>query len=70
MLTDTDRAVLDLEGRFWRHAGVKEDAIRTELGLSWVRYYQRLSRLADDPAAVAYAPAVTARVRGRRGSRR
>jgi hypothetical protein len=65
---DTDRAVLDLEARFWKHQGTKEAAIRTELGLTPVRYYQRLARLLDDPAALAYAPAAVRRA-GRRAGR-
>lgn len=72
-LTEQDRAALDLEGRFWRHAGAKEDAIRAELGATPTRHYQRIARLLDDPAAIAHAPVVVARLRrirdarGRRG---
>lgn len=72
-LTDQDVAALDLEARFWRHAGTKEDAIRRELGVTPIRHYQRVARLLDDPAAIAHAPVVVARLRrirdgrGRRG---
>lgn len=73
-LTDADRAALDLEGRFWKHAGAKEDAVRVELGVTPTRHYQRVARLLDDPAAIAYAPFVVNRLRrvraaGRRGAR-
>lgn len=64
-LTERDRAVLDMEGRFWRHAGTKEAAIRAELGMTQVRYYQVLRRLVDDPAALAYAPVTVNRLRRR-----
>jgi len=63
MLSDIDRATLDVEAQHWRHAGTKEAAIREQLGMSSIRYYQRLARLADDPDAIAYAPAVTRRLR-------
>jgi hypothetical protein len=69
-LTDTDRAALDLEARFWKHAGTKEDAIRRELGVSPTRQYQRVARLLDEPAAVAYAPFVVNRLRRIRAARR
>lgn len=68
-LTSTDRAVLDLEGRFWKHTGTKEAAIRAELDMTPTRYYQHLVRLLDDPEALAYAPLVIYRLRRRRGSR-
>lgn len=64
-LTDRDRAVLDLEGRFWKYAGAKEAAIVAELGLTPVRYYQVLARLVDDAAAAAYAPVTVSRLRRR-----
>jgi hypothetical protein len=63
VLSERDRAVLDIERAFWRHAGAKEAAVRERLGLSPARYYQVVNRLADDPAAVAAEPAVTARLR-------
>lgn len=72
MLTETDRAVLDLESRHWRYAGTKEAAIRADLDLTAVRYYQALARLAAHPEAIAYAPLVCARTRAllARGTRR
>lgn len=71
MLSPEDRAVLELEARFWKTQGAKEEAIRRELALTPVRYYQRLARLAHDPAAQAVAPATLRRVRElARGPRR
>lgn len=69
MLSDSDRAVLDFEGRFWKYAGTKEAAIAAEFGISVVRYYQRLVRLLDDPEALAYAPALIYRLRRRTSGR-
>lgn len=68
-MNDAHRAVLDLEGRFWKHAGAKEAAIRAELDMNPTRYYQVLRSLLDDPAALAYAPATINRLRRRLGTR-
>lgn len=66
MLADLDRAILDFEARWWKYPGRKEQAILDELGLTGVRYYQRLNALLDEPDALAYAPAVVNRLRRRR----
>ncbi len=64
MLSERDRGILDLEARHWPHAGAKEAAIRDSLGgMSPTRYYQQLSALLDDPAALAYSPMVVRRLR-------
>ena len=55
-LTDRDRAVLALEARYWRTPGAKEAAIREQLDLAPVRYYQLLNGLLDRPAALAHDP--------------
>jgi len=65
MLTETDRAILDIERQHWRHAGTKNEAVRAQLDLTATRYYQRLSVLLDDPEALAYAPMVVNRLRRR-----
>ncbi len=72
MLSDADRAALDLESKHWRHAGTKEMAIRRELGESPTRHYQRVARLIREPEAMAYAPITCARLRAvlERGQRR
>ncbi|MBX9919124.1 MAG: DUF3263 domain-containing protein [Mycolicibacterium frederiksbergense] len=67
-LTDQERAMLDLEQRWWATAGGKEAAI-SELGLTPVRYYQLLNRLLMTEKAVAYA-AVTVKRLYRVSSRR
>ena len=69
-MNDTDRAVLDLEARFWKHTGTKEAAIRDRLDMSPTRYYQTLVRLLEDPEALAHAPLVIYRLRRLRGARR
>ena len=49
--------------------GAKEDAIRTQLGLSPVRYYQRLNIAIDLPEVMAPYPQLTARLRRIRDQR-
>lgn len=53
-LTDQERAILDLEQRWWATVGGKEAAI-VALGLTPARYYQLLNRLLETEKALAYA---------------
>jgi hypothetical protein len=69
-LTDRDRAILDFEGEWRRHAGAKEEAIRADLGLSPARYYQLLGRLIDTADAQAYDPMLVKRLRRLRDAAR
>jgi len=57
-LTDRDRAMLDLEGKWWRHAGAKEGLILETFGLTVTRYYQILNGLIGRPEALQYAPQI------------
>jgi hypothetical protein len=68
-LGERERSVLAFERRFWRHAGAKEEAIRRELGVAPTAYYQLLSQLIDDPAAIAYDPMLVKRLQRQRASR-
>lgn len=67
------RAMLDFE-REWAVApddgGDKGGAIQARFGISAARYYQLLTRLLDDPAAMAYDPLTVRRLRRRRDERR
>ena len=69
-LGDRERGVLVFERQWWRHAGAKEEAIRREFGIGPTAYYQLLSRLIDDPAAIAYDPMLVKRLQRQRASRR
>jgi Protein of unknown function (DUF3263) len=69
-LGERGRGVLGFERRWWRHAGAKEEAIRREFGIGPTAYYQLLSRVIDDPAAVAYDPMLVRRLQRQRASRR
>lgn len=63
-LTDQQRAMLDLEREWFATAGGKEDAIR-KLGLTPVRYYQKLNQLIATEEAVAYDPVTANRLQRR-----
>ena len=68
-LDDRDLAILAFEAEWRRHAGAKEEAIRSELGLSPARYYQLLGRLIDTADAQAHDPMLVKRLRRLRDAR-
>lgn len=68
-LTDRDRAILDFEAHWQRHAGAKEEAIRADLGISPARYYQLLGRLIDTTEAQQHDPMLVKRLRRLRDAR-
>lgn len=68
-LSDRDRAMLEFERFWWRHAGSKEQAIRETFDLSATHYYRLLNALLDQPAAAAFDPLVVGRLRRLRASR-
>jgi hypothetical protein len=68
-LWERERSVLAFERHWWRHAGAKEEAIRREFAVGPTAYYQLLSRLIDDPAAIAYDPMLVKRLQRQRASR-
>lgn len=70
MLTDTDRAILDLESSWWKYAGRKESTIRELFDMSATRYYQCLNALIDRPESLAYAPLTVRRLQRLRDARR
>ncbi|MCX3061608.1 DUF3263 domain-containing protein [Streptomyces beihaiensis] len=69
-LRERELSVLAFEGRNWASPGVKERAIREELDLAPVRYYQVLNALIDDARALAAAPVTVNRLRRVREERR
>ncbi|MCQ9135696.1 MULTISPECIES: DUF3263 domain-containing protein [Streptomyces] len=69
-LGERERGVLALERRGFAGPGAKERAIREELDLSPVRYYQLLNALLDDPRALAHDPVTVNRLRRVRAARR
>ncbi|WP_345009319.1 DUF3263 domain-containing protein [Streptomyces shaanxiensis] len=69
-LADREQAILALERRGFPGPGAKERAIREELGLAPVRYFQLLNALLDDPRALAHDPVTVNRLRRVREARR
>jgi len=68
-LSDRDRAILTLESAWPRHTGMKEDTIRTQLGMSPARYYQLLGRLIETEQALEFEPMLVRRLRRLRDAR-
>lgn len=68
-LTETEKAMLDLERLWWQHPGAKETEIRARFDLSTTRYYQRLNALIDRQAALAHDPLLVRRLRRLRAQR-
>ncbi|MFJ6726000.1 DUF3263 domain-containing protein [Streptomyces sp. NPDC091281] len=69
-LGETELRILALERRGFLSPGAKERAVREELGLSPVRYFQLLNALLDDARAVEADPVTVNRLRRVREARR
>lgn len=61
-VTERERELLDFAGRFYRHRGLQEDAIRRELDLTPTAYWQIMNKLVRTAPAQAYAPTTCKRV--------
>ena len=61
-LSDRDLSLLRFEARWNGHTPAKEDAVRTELGISPARYYQLLERLIETEEALAEDPLLVHRL--------
>ncbi len=68
-MTEQETAILAFESRWWRLAGHKEQAIRDELGLTPIRYYQILAALIQTEAALEADPVLVHRLQRIRSSR-
>jgi hypothetical protein len=62
-LSAQDKRVLDFERSWWKHAGVKEQAIKEQFEMSATRYYQILNELLEKPAALSYDPILVKRLK-------
>lgn len=69
MLTDTHRAILDLEQQHFPSPGHKDTAIWGHFRVLPARYYQQLGALIDRDDALAYAPLLVGRLRRLREAR-
>lgn len=61
-LSDPDQAILAFERQWWRYSGAKEQAIKDTFDMTPARYYQQLSRILEDPAALAHDPLLVKRL--------
>lgn len=68
-LPERDRRILDFERQWWRHAGAKEEAIRSQFSLPAARYYQLLNAVIDTPEAVRHDPMLVRRLQRARDAR-
>lgn len=55
--------MLEFERSWWKHAGVKEQAIKDRFDMSATRYYQLLNELLENPAAMAHDPILVKRLK-------
>lgn len=69
-LTETELAMLAFERIRWNFAGMREQAIRDQFGISATRYTQRLLALIDRPEALTADPVTVKRLRRVRDQRR
>ncbi|MGH2755778.1 MAG: DUF3263 domain-containing protein [Actinomycetota bacterium] len=62
-LSEKEIEILDFERSWWKHAGVKEQAIKERFEMSATRYYQVLNELIENPAAMAHDPILIKRLK-------
>ena len=62
-LSQRDSDILDFERSWWKHAGVKEEAIKERFDMSATRYYQLLNELLERPEAEAHDPILVKRLK-------
>jgi hypothetical protein len=62
-LSERDVEMLDFERSWWKHAGVKEQAIKDRFDMSATRYYQLLNELLEQPEAIEYDPILVKRLK-------
>jgi hypothetical protein len=62
-LSERDIEILDFERSWWKHAGVKEQAIKERFDMSATRYYQLLNDLLENPAAMDHDPILVKRLK-------
>jgi hypothetical protein len=68
-LTPRQREILTFEREWWKHAEVKDSAVRTRLGLTPEEYYRTLTAIIDLPGALAHDPLLVRRLRRQRLAR-
>jgi hypothetical protein len=66
MLTDTQKAMLDVAAQTYKYAGSVDVIAKERFGLSPTRFWQEINRLIQTEAAVAYRPEAVRRLHQRR----
>jgi hypothetical protein len=66
MLTDTQKAMLDVAARTYKYAGSVDVIAKERFGLSPTRFWQEINRLIQTEVAVAYRPEAVRRLNQRR----
>lgn len=66
MLTDHEKAMLDLATEHFRYAGSLDTAAMDRFGMTPTRYWQEMNRIIETEAALAYRPAAVQRLMARR----
>lgn len=70
MLSDDDKAMLDLAGARYKYAGARDAAIRETFDISPTVFHARVNLLLGQPEALAYAPMTVKRLVRLREARR
>ncbi|CAB4677867.1 unannotated protein [freshwater metagenome] len=68
-LSERERAILDFERHWWKHAGAKEITIKELFDLNPARYYELLNAVIDRPEALEADPMLVKRLRRMRDAR-
>jgi hypothetical protein len=66
MLTDTQKAMIDVAAQTYKYAGSVDVIARERFGLSPTRFWQDVSRLIQSEEAYAYRPEAVRRLNQRR----
>lgn len=70
MLSDKDKATLDLEAQRWGHGGTKAERVMELFGETLTAYEARVLRLMENPEALQFAPHTVRRLTRLRDARR
>ncbi|QSZ49430.1 DUF3263 domain-containing protein [Arthrobacter sp. D5-1] len=70
MLTDHEKAMINLAGEDFKYAGSLDTAAMERFGMTPTRFWQEMNRILRTESAVAYRPAVVARLRLKLPARR
>ena len=62
-LSEQEIQILDFERSWWKHAGVKEQAIKERFSMSATKYYQVLNELLENPASLEHDPILVKRLK-------